>query len=149
MALCHTSFACEDEAVHFVFGLIADFFGGLMATGAADTVGERVRSGRDRRRLDESRVRSGLRSVEGRVLNIGTEWSEGIAEISPGRLRFIPRTGIVGDREITITGLALEGAAPRLLEGLTVLRITTPSGDLLWAVPDKLVDDIAELVVPD
>lgn len=132
--------------MQFVFGLIADFFGGLLATVIGGAVHEGVRSGGDRRRLAASRVRSGLRAVEGRVLNVGTEWSEGITEISPKHLTFIPRMGIVGNREIEVTGLAFEAEAPRLLEGLVVFRLTTPAGDLLWAVPDKLADDIAELV---
>jgi hypothetical protein len=61
----------------------------------------------DWRLISQHKVRCAIRAVNGRVPNIGTEWSTGIGEVSRGHLRFVPSIGIVGDREIDVMHLRL------------------------------------------
>jgi hypothetical protein len=96
--------------------------------------------GRDRRLLREGRARCAIRSIEGRVLNIGTEWSAGTCSISTGRILFSPTIGIVGDRDIEVLEVLSGDVDPDenvlLGEGPTVTFIVrTPRGDLYWALP--------------
>lgn len=107
----------------------------------------------DRRSLRENRVRSAIRAVSGRVLDIGTEWSAGHSEIGPRRVRFEPMIGIVGSRDIDVVSLATTITDPDriMLPGggrpITFL-VTTARGDLYWAVPERLSDDIVALIDP-
>ena len=107
----------------------------------------------DRRLIGEGKVRSGIRASEGRVLNIGTEWSTGICEISPGHLRFVPSMGIVGDREIEVISLRLTQVRP--YDEVVVpwgestdLVITTESGELYWVVPEHIADEVIARLSP-
>jgi hypothetical protein len=82
---------------------------------------------------------------------MGTEWSSGIAELSPGRILFRPKVGVVGDRVIavqTITGSDLPPRErPTLPAGdAAILAVETPSGTLLWAVPEHIASRIRELI---
>lgn len=97
---------------------------------------------------------SGIRAVEGRVENIGTEWSAGVAEIAPGHIRFSPRMGIVGTRDIAVVDIRRGTLAmkdvPVPLTPSQVLIVTTAAGALYWQVPIELVDRIIERILqPD
>lgn len=105
----------------------------------------------DHRAIGEQRVRSGLRAVHGRVLDIGTEWSTGRCEITPRHLRFIPRMGIVGNRDIDVLAVArskedFERVVILDSRPTTTLLITTTAGDLYWQVPSRVVKDAIELL---
>ena len=107
--------------------------------------------GRDRRLLREGRARCGIRSVEGRTLNIGTEWSAGTCAISTGRIVFSPTVGIVGDRDIEVLELLPSDVAPDqdvyLGEGQTVTYVVrTARGDLYWALPVVVAKDASALL---
>lgn len=107
----------------------------------------------DRRRLSAGRVRCGLRAVEGRVGNIGTEWSGGIAELADGILRFTPEVGIVGDRVIAIQGARDAHLAAHELPNLasddaSVIILDTPTGPLYWAVPAHIAAQCRARVLP-
>lgn len=108
--------------------------------------------GRDRRMLTEGRARCGIRAVEGRVHDIGTEWSRGVCTITPGRIRFTPSVGIVGDRDVRV--VRIENARERTVDTLTldlddmvVFRITTDRGDLYWALPPVIAEPAGDLLV--
>ena len=95
---------------------------------------------------------SSIRAVEGRVEDIGTEWSGGVAEVAPRHIRFIPRIGIVGVRDIAVVGLR-SGSLPakEVLVSLSpsqVLVVTTATGALYWQVPVELVARIVERILP-
>lgn len=101
----------------------------------------------DRRAIEKGRVHSGIRAVEGRVLNIGTEWSTGICEVTPRHLHFVPRMGIVGIRNIPVESVRTADLGAR--EGVeldsrpsTTLRVTTEAGDLYWQIPVRVVDEV-------
>ena len=106
----------------------------------------------DRRLLGEGKVRCAIRAVEGRVLNIGTELSGGIATLSPGRIHFEPRIGIVGDRRIDVLDIApapAGGVSYGLAAGpARVFIVTVAKGELLWIVPAAIADDVVALVRP-
>jgi hypothetical protein len=105
----------------------------------------------DRRAIERHQARSGLRSVQGRVLNIGTEWSTGRCEITPGHLRFIPNMGIVGPREIDVLAVEQSDADFERVVALasrpsTTLLLRTAAGDLYWQVLIRVVDEAIELL---
>lgn len=106
----------------------------------------------DRRLLGEGKVRCAIRAVEGRVLNIGTEPSGGIATLSPGRIHFEPRVGIVGDRRIDVLQVVPAppgGVSYGLAAGpARVFIVTVAKGELLWIVPAAIADDVVALVRP-
>ncbi len=94
----------------------------------------------DRRNLAEGRTRLAVRAREGRVLNIGTEWSEGTADITPGHAHFEPRIGVVGDRDIHILDLKPgdppQGGAFPNTGFYSYFEVTTPRGVLLFGLPE-------------
>jgi len=102
--------------------------------------------------LTEGRVRTSIRAIDGRVLNICTEWSGGMAVLSPAHIRFEPIIGIVGDREIGVVRLRLSSLPIRDLPVTSspakLLVVTTASGELYWLVPTDLVDQIVERLHP-
>lgn len=105
----------------------------------------------DRRAIVNREVRSGLRAVRGRVLNIGSEWSTGRCEVTPGHLEFVPSMGIVGARSIDVLAVAhadenFERMVILESHPTTTLLITTAVGDLYWQVPSGVVDDAIELL---
>jgi hypothetical protein len=109
--------------------------------------------GTDRRLLSESRVHSTLSAETGGVLNMVTEGSTGLCEVSPGHLRFIPRIGIVGNREIDVVGLRSADAvsAAEVMVDWDISRnlaISTMSGELLWIVPDYVADEVIARLTP-
>lgn len=112
------------------------------------------RSSRAAKRLFEKQghVSCSIRAVEGRVLNIGTEWSGGVAELTPGHMRFVPRVGIVGDREIDVLDIHRGNLAMREVPVSTsptqVLLVSTSAGKLYWLVPIDMVDQIADRLRP-
>lgn len=104
---------------------------------------------KDRRLLSEGNVRCGIRASTGRVLNIGTEWSVGTATVSTGRVHFVPRMGIVGNRTIDVLRLSPSEAESIVgLEGFRAFTLTTAKGDLRWAIPPEVADDVVALVRP-
>lgn len=103
----------------------------------------------DRRLLSDGQVRCGIRASTGRVLNIGTEWSVGTASVSEGRVHFVPRMGIVGDRTIDVLDLSPCETEPIVgLEGFRAFTLATAKGDLRWAIPPGVADDVVALVRP-
>jgi hypothetical protein len=119
----------------------------------AELVGAGIRgaaAGRnDRRLLSDGQVRCGIRASTGRVLNIGTEWSVGMASFSEGRVHFVPRMGIVGDRTIDVLDLSPCETEPVVgLEGFRAFTLATAKGNLLWAIPPGVADDVVALVRP-
>lgn len=134
---------CNDVRVDFVLQLLASSLGSLFGEG----VGRRMQGSNDRRLLANNKVRCEIAAFEGRVLNIGTEWSAGLCEISPGHLRFSPRIGIVGDREIDVQRLEPADPPPvraRQLEDFAYFRLSTANGDLRWAIPSRLAGLVVE-----
>lgn len=110
--------------------------------------------GRDRRLLAENKVRCAIRAADARVLNIGTEWSIGVCEITNRHLKFVPSIGIVGDRDIPVYELQPCPDGPSF--GVNVpwgtsahFVISTQGGDLAWAFPEYITDDILNLLLPD
>lgn len=93
----------------------------------------------DRELLAVNSVNSGLRSARGRVLGIGTEWSEGISVIGPDRLHFTPSIGIVGDRDIEVSAVRKaqgEAGTRWCLRGAlsTTFILTTHHSELYWTI---------------
>lgn len=98
----------------------------------------------DRRALADGRIRSILRSPVGRVQDVGPEWSNGMAHLSQGGFRFVPRTGIVGDREIAVLGVEHHEH-----EGeFRVYRVAVGTGELLWGIPSEVADEVLDVVAP-
>jgi len=131
--------------------ILLDIVGSLVMFLMPDLVGKG--RGTDRRLLAQRKVRSSIRAVEGRVLNIGTEWSTGVCEIGKGRLRFVPSMGIVGDREIEVIGLRLRDDWSHELVVApwgesTELIVSTEAGELYWAIPEHIADDVVERLSP-
>lgn len=131
--------------------IVLDIVGSFLMFLMPDLVGKG--RGTDRRLLAQGKVRSSIRAAEGRVLNIGTEWSTGVCEISEAHLRFVPSMGIVGDREIEVIGLRLREDWPD--EPLvtpwgesTELIVSTKAGELYWALPEHIADDVIERLSP-
>lgn len=125
--------------------IVLDAIGSFLMHLLPERVGNGSRS--DRRLLAEDKVRCGIRASEGRVLNIGTEWSTGSCEFGPGHLRFLPSMGIVGEREIEVISLRLMDGRP--YEEVvapwgesTYLVITTEAGDLDWVLPEHIADEV-------
>ena len=109
--------------------------------------------GTDRRLIGQGKVRCGIRASGGRVLDIGTEWSTGVCEVTPGHLRFLPSAGIVGDREIDVLGLRLP--EERLHETVVVpwgestdVVISTEAGELYWVIPEHIADEVIARLSP-
>jgi hypothetical protein len=125
---------------------------GLVVQGAIEVGAEILfRSARDtsdRRSLPKNGiVRCMVRAVEGRVHNIGTEWSVGSARVRMGHIRFSPSRGIVGARSIYIDSIKNETVAtigPRdfgAFEGSTVV-IVTPKGELCVGFPPAVFNEV-------
>jgi hypothetical protein len=102
----------------------------------------------DRRSFDrEGRVRCAVRAVNGRVLNIGTEWSLGSAVVSGGHVMFTPSMGIVGVRSIDILALRPDSRGAVVIgdvgtfEGTSVV-VDTAKGELQIAFPSIVFDDV-------
>lgn len=133
------------ELLFFLLAPIPFDWAGLSIVGAAE---RRT----DRRLLGDGKVRCAIRAVEGRVLNIGTEVSGGTATLSPGRIHFEPRVGIVGDRRIDVVRIvpAPAGGVSYGLAGgpARAFIVTVAKGDLLWIVPAAIADDVVALVRP-
>ena len=132
-------------------GPILDFLASFLIAFLPDSAG----SGRaaDRRLIARDEVRCGIRAVDGRVLNMGREWSTGVCEISVGHLRFRPSTGIVGNREIDVVGLRLvEGRPDETIlvswAESTDLIISTTTGELYWVIPQHIADEVIARLLP-
>lgn len=120
--------------------------------GAGLSIVSAVERRTDRRLLGEGKVRCAIRAVEGRVLNIGTEPNGGTAALSPGRIHFEPRVGIVGDRRIDVLRIVpapAGGVSYGLAAGpARAYIVTVAKGELLWIVPAAIADDVFALVRP-
>ena len=107
---------------------------------------------RDRSRFLEGRVRCAIRATRGRVLNVGTEWSGGVATISKGRLYFVPSIGIVGDRDIQVLGIRdhedpVPAADDEFILGEWLdFVVTTSAGELLVRFPMEVGDAAADVL---
>ncbi len=134
----------------FIFGWFFGFFADLLWWLIPDEIERR----NDRKRLVEGEVRCAIRAGEGRVLNIGTEWSVGIAQISPGMLHFTPSMGIVGTREVRVVSIReRDGSiAPSPLErpfgDWLDFIVTTAAGELVVRFPLEVGDAAAETLSP-
>jgi hypothetical protein len=85
------------------------------------------------------------------VVDIGTEWSMGICTISTGRIEFMPRIGIVGDRTIDVLEVLDHDSgaltSPDLEFGSSITYVVrTAAGDLYWTLPDRIAADASALL---
>jgi hypothetical protein len=127
------------------------FFANMVGDSLGGSFHQRLQRASDRRRPVADGVRSSIRALEGRVLNIGTEWSMGTSELSPRHVKFIPKVGIVGNREIDIVDLkALAPVEDQLdLNEFAYFLITTPKGHLHWGVPRIHADAVIAVVLSE
>lgn len=136
--------------LEFIFGSIVGFVADLLWWLIPNEIERR----NDRKRLLEGEVRCAIRAATGRVLNIGTEWSVGIAQISPGMLHFTPAIGIVGTREVRVLGIRERDAsiAPSPLErpfgDWLDFIVTSAGGELVVRFPLEVGDAAAEVISP-
>lgn len=127
-----------------LFAILSDVFWWL--------VPNEIERRNDRKRFLEGEVRCALRAVKGRVLNVPTEWSAGLAVISPGVLNFTPSIGIVGTREVRVVSIRDRDAsiAPRKNEYMVGdwldFIVTTAAGDLIVRFPLEVGDAAAEVL---
>lgn len=129
---------------------ILSFFSLLVANTLGYSASGPFQRASDRRLLTKGQVRCELAAAEGRVLNIGTEWSGGVCHLSPGHLRFIPQIGIVGEREIDVLSISRSGppAGTRFTGDRECVTVTTAEGELYWAIPESIAEQVIEKVVP-
>ncbi|MEL0625851.1 hypothetical protein V6245_02700 [Salinibacterium amurskyense] len=109
---------------------------------------------RDRRLLEAQKVMCAIRALDGRVLNIGTEWSFGVSEIAERQLKFSPTTGIVGNRTVPVLSVNPIDGDPRF--GTTPawadsahFAVSTGAGDLVLAFPKYLTSEVFALLFPE
>lgn len=137
----------------FVFGLLGDLLFGWLWW----LVPEEVDRRRDLKRLLAGEVRCSMRAIDRRVLNIGTNWSGGIAHIERGRLRFSPSVGIVGERVVPVhsirrapspNALAAGGAPLGGASGGIGTRfiVTTTGGELLVSFPTVVAENVVAIL---
>ncbi len=136
--------------LEIVFGALFGFFADLFWWLVPDEIERR----NDRKRFLDGEVRCAIRAAKGRVLNIGTEWSVGVAEISPGMLNFTPAIGIVGTREVRVVSIRDRdnSVGPSkheypVGEWLDFI-VTTAAGDLVVRFPLEVGDAAAEVLSP-
>ncbi|MGJ8722856.1 MAG: hypothetical protein ACSHW9_13535 [Salinibacterium amurskyense] len=109
---------------------------------------------RDRRLLEAQKVMCAIRAMDGRVLNIGTEWSFGVSEIADRQLEFSPTTGIVGNRTVPvlsvkpIDGEPHFGTTPAWADSAH-FAVSTGAGDLALAFPKYLTSAVFALLFPE
>lgn len=127
-----------------------ELVGYLVAEAVGAAVSEAWLESRHRRRFSDGKVGSDLRSAQGRVYNIGTEWSAGIATVTAGHISFEPSLGIVGKREINIDRA---GTARRARERRnptkphdTIVVLVTPKGELEWSLETRHVRAVMALL---
>lgn len=129
-----------------LFAILSDFFWWL--------VPNEIERRNDRKRFLAGEVRCALRAVRGRVLNVPTEWSAGLAVISPGVLLFAPSIGIVGTREVRVLSIRDRDSSvsPRKNEYLIGewldFIVTTTAGELIVRFPLEVGDAAAEALNP-
>ncbi len=134
----------------FLLGLIFDLLFGWLWWVIPDEVQRR----NDRKRFLEGEVRCAIRAVKGRVLNIGTEWSVGVAQISPGMLHFTPAIGIVGTREVRVLSIRDRDDSIGLSKHEYPVGdwldfvVTTAAGELVVRFPLEVGDAAAEVISP-
>jgi len=111
----------------------------------------------DLKRFREGEVRCSIRAIDRRVLNIGTEWSGGVAHFEPWMMRFSPSIGIVGDRVVPVhstrkaptpNALALGGTPHGGASGGvgTAFIVTTTGGELLVNFPTVVAEKVASVL---
>jgi hypothetical protein len=126
--------------------LVASLVGSIFGEGVLSAVGERV----SKRPFHNGVIRCGLRAAEGRVYDMGTEWSTGLATITHARISFEPSTGVVGKRDIDVDLVATAEFAisgrDRSNPNSTVLLLVTPKGNLEWSIDTNQLKRAAELL---
>lgn len=126
----------------YLLQLLAEFFLSFFWWIVPDEIERRS----DRKRLAGGEVRCWVRAVDGRVLNIGTEWSVGTAVLDRGVLVFSPTAGIVGDRRIEVTEIVESPSTSwtesfgRVELGPTIV-VSTTAGELFVQFPDDVAAD--------
>lgn len=129
-----------------LFAILSDVFWWL--------VPNEIERRNDRKRFLDGEVRCALRAVKGRVLNVPTEWSAGLAVISPGVLHFTPSIGIVGTRELRVVSIRDRDASispgknEYLIGGWLDFIVTTAAGELIVRFALEVGDAAAEVLHP-
>ncbi len=138
----------------FLLQLVVEFLLSFLGSLFWWLIPEQIQRRNDRKRFLEGEVRCGIRAVKGRVLNIGTEWSVGVAQISPGMLHFTPAIGIVGTREVRVLSIRDrdDSIGPSeheysVGEWLDFV-VTTAAGELVVRFPLEVADAAAEVISP-
>lgn len=131
-----------------LFEGLGSFVGQVIFEGIGESFVQRLVS----RRLRDHAVECDLRAASGRVYNIGTEWSTGIATVTPGHISFEPSQGIVGKREIIVNvaetiRLGKTWRRPNRRRD-TVVVLVTPKGQLEWSVETRHLEQLAKYLRP-
>jgi hypothetical protein len=118
--------------------------------GIVELVGASSDLRKDRRLIRRGQVLCYLRAVDEPVHDIVSEWCSGTAYLSSGRLRFVPETGLDGERTLEVIDLhrAPDGPALNTITPSSTLRVVTPEGSLYWLAPTAHLDAIVEWLRP-
>lgn len=118
--------------------------------GIVELVGASSDLRKDRRLIRRGQVLCYLRAVDEPVHDIGIEWCSGTAHLSSGRLRFVPETGLDGERTLEVVDLhrAPDGPTLNTITPSSTLRVVTPEGSLYWLAPTAHLDAIVEWLRP-
>jgi len=108
----------------------------------ASPIGGRAR--RADRAVQQSRLECGLRVIEGHEPGLGQRWVHGVAELSPGFLRFNPRGPLRSPTTIVVRGVSrAHQRQPHGREAWAVnaqcriVEVQTPNATLEWAILDR------------
>jgi hypothetical protein len=129
-----------------LFEVVASFIGGVIFEGVVRGLSSRA----TRRRFRNDTVQCDLRSAEGRIYNMGTEWSSGLATVTHGHISFDPSLGIVGKREIDVdlieTARLADSRTDPFKPNSTILQLVTRKGCLEWSLDTDQLKRAAELL---
>lgn len=130
--------------MHFLAYLVGDVLLGWLWWLIPDEVDKR----RDLKLFDEGEVRCSIRARDGRVLNIPTEWSAGVARFGHGMLHFTPVIGIVGDRAIPVRSIRPGPTPNALVDDVRGMNFTieTTGGDLFVRLPTVVAEKVAAVL---
>jgi hypothetical protein len=141
----------------FVSWFLAEVIGGVVQSifeAAANALGVSANARAKRRFREFREVPCGIRGKSTRVAGFSTEWSGGLALVSPGHITFTPTIGVVGVHEIPITGFDVTPVAGFENENWVSSPTTrhtvvaqSPNGELYLALPQSTVADVHAVVM--
>lgn len=126
--------------------MLGDLIGGFVGALFGRSFGDRVHENDARRLAQQSRIECAVRVLDGTQQGLSSRWSRGTADLRPRRILIRGSSIDVQSYDLNSVRRPTAKESWSINPRMKLVRITTATAELEWAVPDGRLEWAASVV---